>query len=225
MKVLLIEDEQKTGSSIKEYLQDEFKFEVSWQTDGRQGCELAKTNQYDIIISDIIMPGMDGIGICRELRSLAIRTPILILSALYQPEDKIIGLNAGADDYLAKPFDFGELFARINALVRRNSNPQVNQTRQFADISIHYETLDVFRQGNKINLTPKEFALLDYFIQNKERVIPKMELLEQVWGLSNEINTNVVEVYVNYLRNKLDKSYSKRLIHTHFGVGYILKEE
>ena len=151
--------------------------------------------------------------------------PILILSALYQAEDKVQGLNAGADDYLAKPFDFGELYARINALVRRSQKPQVSNIITYSEISINLSNLEVWRNGQKISLTPKEFALMEFFMRNKERVISKQELLEKVWNLTHEISTNVIEVYVNYLRNKIDKGFDKRLIHTHFGMGYILKEE
>lgn len=225
MRVLLIEDEQKTGYSVQSYLKDECKFEVIWLKNGLEGLEMAKKESFDIILSDIILPGIDGIKICSELRNLDIKTPILILSALYQAEDKVQGLNAGADDYLAKPFDFGELYARINALVRRSQKPQVSNIITYSEISINLSNLEVWRNGQKISLTPKEFALMEFFMRNKERVISKQELLEKVWNLTHEISTNVIEVYVNYLRNKIDKGFDKRLIHTHFGMGYILKEE
>jgi len=225
MRVLLIEDEQKTGYSVQSYLKDECRFEVIWLKNGLEGLEMAKKESFDIILSDIILPGIDGIKICSELRNLDIKTPILILSALYQAEDKVQGLNAGADDYLAKPFDFGELYARINALVRRSNKPQVSNILIYSEISINLSNLEVWRNGQKISLTPKEFALMEFFMRNKERVISKQELLEKVWNLTHEISTNVIEVYVNYLRNKIDKGFDKRLIHTHFGMGYILKEE
>jgi two-component system copper resistance phosphate regulon response regulator CusR len=225
MRVLLIEDEQKTGYSVQSYLKDECRFEVIWLKNGLEGLEMAKKESFDIILSDIILPGIDGIKICSELRNLDIKTPILILSALYQAEDKVQGLNAGADDYLAKPFDFGELYARINALVRRSQKPQVSNIITYSEISINLSNLEVWRNGQKISLTPKEFALMEFFMRNKERVISKQELLEKVWNLTHEISTNVIEVYVNYLRNKIDKGFDKRLIHTHFGMGYILKEE
>lgn len=225
MRVLLIEDEQKTGYSVQSYLKNECRFEVIWLKNGLEGLEMAKKESFDIILSDIILPGIDGIKICSELRNLDIKTPILILSALYQAEDKVQGLNAGADDYLAKPFDFGELYARINALVRRSQKPQVSNIITYSEISINLSNLEVWRNGQKISLTPKEFALMEFFMRNKERVISKQELLEKVWNLTHEISTNVIEVYVNYLRNKIDKGFDKRLIHTHFGMGYILKEE
>ncbi len=225
MRVLLIEDEQKTGYSVQSYLRDECGFEVIWLKNGLEGLEMAKIEAFDIILSDIILPGIDGIKICSELRNLDIKTPILILSALYQAEDKVQGLNAGADDYLAKPFDFGELYARINALVRRSNKPKASNILIYSEISINLSNLEVWRNGQKIFLTPKEFALMEFFMRNKERVISKQELLEKVWNLTHEISTNVIEVYVNYLRNKIDKGFDKRLIHTHFGMGYILKEE
>ncbi|HOJ89683.1 MAG TPA: response regulator transcription factor, partial [Saprospiraceae bacterium] len=210
MRVLLIEDEQKTGYSVQSYLRDECGFEVIWLKNGLEGLEMAKIEAFDIILSDIILPGIDGIKICSELRNLDIKTPILILSALYQAEDKVQGLNAGADDYLAKPFDFGELYARINALVRRSNKPKASNILIYSEISINLSNLEVWRNGQKIFLTPKEFALMEFFMRNKERVISKQELLEKVWNLTHEISTNVIEVYVNYLRNKIDKGFDKR---------------
>jgi two-component system copper resistance phosphate regulon response regulator CusR len=157
---------------------------------------------------------------------MGITVPLLIISALYEAEDKVVGLNAGADDYLSKPFDFKELLARIQALLRRSNPALIAQTKiSFADLEMNLFTLEVYRSGIKIVLTPREFALLEYFVRNPNRVIPKLELLERVWSLNENINTNVIEVYVNYIRNKIDKSFPNKLIHTHFGVGYILKND
>lgn len=224
MKVLLIEDEQKTAASIKSWLEDA-RFKVDCAFDGFTGRRLAGHNEYDVIISDIVMPGTNGIDFCRYLRDKGVQTPILLLSALSRPEDKVLGLNAGADDYMAKPFDFYELLARINALTRRPGRPTEDPVKlSFADLELNLHSLEVWRAGVKIILTPREFALLEYLVRNQGRVIPKAEISEKVWNLDVEINTNVIEVYVGYLRNKIDKGFGKRLIHTHFGVGYVLKE-
>ena len=223
MTILLIEDEPKTAQTIKSWL-EEGQIGVDCAFDGPSGRQLAEQNEYDVIISDVMMPKMNGIDLCRHFREAGIRTPILLLSALSQPEDKVAGLNAGADDYLAKPFDFHELLARINALVRRHA-PQLAQTNKlaFADVELNLDTLEVWRDGTKITLTPREFGLLEYFIRNQGRVLSKIEILEKVWGVDVVINTNVIEVYVNYLRNKIDKGFDQKLIHTHFGAGYIFK--
>ncbi len=224
MKILIIEDEPKTAQSLRAYLEEECQAEVDCAFDGYSGKRFAQQNQYDIILTDVVLPHINGIELCRQLREIGIKVPILILSALYQPEDKVVGLNAGADDYLSKPFDFHELAARLQALMRRVNQTLIPQTKLFfADLEMNLSTLEVWRDGNKITLTPREFALLEYLVRNPGRVIPKSEILERVWGLNEDINTNVIEVYVNYVRNKVDKGFLVKLIHTHFGVGYILK--
>ena len=225
MKILLIEDEPKMALSIKVWL-EEHQLEVDCVFDGRTGLLFAEKTNYDVIVSDVIMPAMNGIELCQQLRFKGNGTPVLLLSALSQVEDKVTGLDAGADDYLAKPFDFHELLARIKALYRRQQQQQFANTpvrMVFEDLELNLDTLEVWRSGTKIALTPREFDLIEFFIKNQGRVIPKSEILESVWGLDVEINTNVIEVYVNYLRNKIDKGFDKKLIHTHFGVGYILK--
>jgi two-component system, OmpR family, copper resistance phosphate regulon response regulator CusR len=225
MKVLLIEDEPKTAQSIKTWL-EEAQFHVDCAFDGFTGQRFATRNEYDVIISDVILPQINGIDLCKYFREEGIHTPILMLSALSQPEDKVAGLNAGADDYLSKPFDFNELLARIYALMRRAVQPAASaQKLLFADLELNLDTLEAWRQGTKIILTPREFALIEYFIKNQGRVLPKSELAEKVWNIDAEMNTNVIEVYIGYLRNKIDKGFAKPLIHTHFGVGYILKSE
>lgn len=224
MKVLIIEDEPKTAQALCAYLEEECLAKVDCFFDGDSGKSAALQCCYDVILTDIVLPKLNGIDLCSQLREAGVRTPILILSALHQPEEKVAGLNAGADDYLSKPFHFKELVARIQALVRRSGQPQPLASRlQFEDLTVDLATLEVWRAQQKIVLTPREFALLEYFLRNPNRVIPKMEILENVWGLNEGINTNVVEVYLNYIRNKVDKGFSKKLLHTHFGVGYILK--
>lgn len=225
MKLLLIEDEPKTVQSIKQGL-EENGYEVDIAYDGLIGKQLAKNNSYQLIISDIIIPGINGIELCRELRSAGDETPILMLTALGSTDDKVTGLDAGADDYLVKPFEFKELLARVRALTKRGSSiSQTAQILRFADLEVSMDAKTVHRSGNKINLTAREFNLLVYLIRNQGRVISKVEIAEHVWDIGFDTGTNVIEVYVNYLRKKIDKDYPVKLIHTQFGMGYVMKIE
>ena len=225
MKVLLIEDEPKTVQSLKQGLEED-GYEVDIAYDGLMGKQLAKNNSYQLIISDIIIPGINGIELCREIRKSGDNTPILMLTALGTTDDKVTGLDAGADDYLVKPFEFKELLARVRALTKRGSNTShTAQLLRFADLEISFDAKTVHRSGNKINLTAREFNLLVYLIRNQGRVISKVEIAEQVWDIGFDTGTNVIEVYVNYLRKKIDKDYPVKLIHTQFGMGYVLKLE
>ncbi|MCF0058748.1 response regulator [Dyadobacter sp. CY356] len=225
MKLLLIEDEPKTVQSLKQGL-EENGYEVDIAYDGLIGKQLAKKGGYQLIISDIIIPGINGIELCRELRHSGDETPILMLTALGSTDDKVTGLDAGADDYLVKPFEFKELLARVRALTKRGSAiSQTAQILRFADIEVSMDAKTVHRSGNKINLTAREFNLLVYLIRNQGRVVSKVEIAEQVWDIGFDTGTNVIEVYVNYLRKKIDKDYPVKLIHTQFGMGYVLKIE
>ncbi|WP_439558619.1 response regulator [Dyadobacter sp.] len=225
MKLLLIEDEPKTLQSIKQGL-EENGYEVDIAYDGLIGKQLAKNNAYQLIISDIIIPGINGIELCREIRSWGNETPILMLTALGTTDDKVTGLDAGADDYLVKPFEFKELLARVRALTKRGAAVgHTAQVLRFADLEVSLDAKTVHRSGNKINLTAREFNLLVYLIRNQGRVISKVEIAEQVWDIGFDTGTNVIEVYVNYLRKKIDKDYPVKLIHTLFGMGYVLKVE
>nr|WP_295922462.1 response regulator transcription factor [uncultured Dyadobacter sp.] len=225
MKLLLIEDEPKTLQSIRQGL-EENGYEVDIAYDGLIGRQLARSNVYQLIISDIIIPGINGIELCREIRSWGDETPILMLTALGTTDDKVTGLDAGADDYLVKPFEFKELLARVRALTKRGSTvSHTAQVLRFADLEVSLDAKTVYRSGNKINLTAREFNLLVYLIRNQGRVISKVEIAEQVWDIGFDTGTNVIEVYVNYLRKKIDKDYPVKLIHTQFGMGYVLKVE
>jgi two-component system copper resistance phosphate regulon response regulator CusR len=225
MKLLLIEDEPKTVQSIKQGLEED-GYEVDIAYDGLIGKQMAKNNTYQLIISDIIIPGINGIELCREIRKGGDETPILMLTALGSTDDKVTGLDAGADDYLVKPFEFKELLARVRALTKRGSSiSQTAQILRFADLEISMDAKTVHRSGNKINLTAREFNLLVYLIRNQGRVISKVEIAEQVWDIGFDTGTNVIEVYVNYLRKKVDRDYPVKLIHTQFGMGYVLKTE
>lgn len=225
MKVLLIEDEEKVVRSLQKGL-NEHQIEVDFALEGPAGLELAETNEYDVIISDIIVPGLTGTELTKKLRAKGNHTPVLMLTALTATDDKVDGLEAGADDYMTKPFEFKELLARIKALSRR-SKDSANQKQviSYGGIEMNLTAREIHRDGVKVELTPKEFALMEYFIRNQGRAISKVEIAEKVWDINFETNSNVVEVYVNYLRNKIDKPFGTKLIHTVFGQGYILKVE
>ena len=223
MKILLIEDEPKTSLFIKKGL-EENGFEVDSADDGKAGKHLALRNQYDLIISDVIMPGMNGRQLCQELREAKVETPVLLLTALNSTDDIVDGFNSGADDYLSKPFEFRELLVRIRALGKRHQRTAPAGTlRTVADLVMDCSSKIVTRAGRRIDLTVKEFALLEYFLRNKDRVIPRAELSKNVWNVDFDTGTNMVEVYVNYLRKKMDRDFDTKLIHTYIGMGYALK--
>ncbi len=224
MKILLIEDERKTVQYIKMGL-EENGYEVDTAEDGKSGKNLAFRNPYNLIITDVILPELNGRDLCRELRAAKVETPILMLTALGETDDVVEGLDSGADDYLAKPFEFKELLARIRSLLKRQPKyPQNDNELRFADLVLDINSKGVARAGKKIELTSKEFSLLEYFLRNQGRVIPRAELSKHVWNVDFDTGTNMVEVYVNYLRKKIDKDFDSKLIHTQFGMGYILKE-
>jgi DNA-binding response OmpR family regulator len=223
MNILLIEDEAHVSSFIKKGLEEE-SFHVDVAFDGYTGKQLALLETYDVILLDIILPQINGLEVCRILREEKIKTPILMLTALGSTENIVVGLETGADDYLLKPFKFKELLARINALIRRNQNRIINPVFKLADLELNDSTKEVRRDGQIIKLTAREFSLLQFFINNLGVVKSRMQIMESVWGNAYDNNSNVVDVYVNYLRNKIDKDFSPKLIHTITGMGYILKE-
>lgn len=223
MRILLIEDEAKTIQSLRQGL-EELNWTVDAATDGDAGWRYITENQYDVIVSDIMMPGTDGLEICRRLRAQGQKTPVLLLSALGHTDDKVIGLEAGADDYLSKPFEFREFVARVKALARRPaSTVRPENILLFADLEQNLDAKTVRRGGRDLLLTPREFALLEFFMRNPGRVLSKTEIAGKVWDLDFDTGTNVIEVYVNYLRNKVDKGFERKLIQTQFGQGYVLK--
>jgi two-component system, OmpR family, copper resistance phosphate regulon response regulator CusR len=223
MKILVIEDEARTVQLIKQGLEEQ-QWEVDVAYDGLIGLQLATRNPYAIIISDIILPGMSGLDLCRKLREKGVVSPILLLTALGTTDDKILGLDAGADDYLVKPFEFRELMARIRALTRRNfGSIQTANNLKIADLEMDLDAKTVTRNGKEITLTAKEFALLEYFIRHQGRVISKVELAEKIWDITFDTGTNVIEVYVNFLRKKIDKDFEPKLLHTQIGMGYVMK--
>jgi len=225
IKILLIEDEPKTVQSLKQGL-EENNYDVSIAYDGHMGKQLALTHTYQLIVSDIIIPGINGLDLCKELRAQGIQTPILMLTALSTTDDKLNGFEAGADDYLPKPFDFKEFLARVKALIKRSNQTILDaQVLKFADLEMDLNSSLVNRAGQMIHLTSKEFQLLEYFLRNQEKVISKAEIAENIWEVEDENSSNLIEVYVNYLRKKVDKGFSSKLIHTQFGMGYILRQE
>jgi two-component system copper resistance phosphate regulon response regulator CusR len=223
MRILLIEDESKTLQSLRQGL-EENGWTVNTASDGLAGLRLAQKNEYDVIVSDVTMPGLTGIELCKQLREEGLATPILLLTALSHTDDKVSGLDAGADDYLAKPFEFKELMARIKALARRPVTAlRTENILRFGDLEQNLDAKTVRRAGQEIILTPREFALLELFLRHPGKVLSKIEIAEKVWDVDFDTGTNVVEVYINYLRNKLDKGFTQKLIHTQFGQGYLLK--
>lgn len=223
MHILLIEDEPKTLHYIKKGLEENL-YKVDTAEDGKTGKHLALRNAYNLIITDIIMPGLNGKELCLQLREAQIETPILMLTALATTEDVVAGLDSGADDYLAKPFEFKELLARIRSLTKRQKVLGSDQLRM-ADLVMDLSRKTVQRAGKPIELTAKEFALLEYFMRHPTKVISRSELAKNVWNVDFDTGTNMVEVYVNYLRKKMDRDFDKKLLHTQFGMGYVLKED
>ena len=211
--------------SLKKGL-EEHQIEVDFAYDALLGKRLSQSNDYAVIISDVILPGMNGFELLRQIRRDGNHTPVLLLTALGQTDDKVLGFDAGADDYLTKPFEFRELLMRVKALARLPiESYQPDPELRFSDIFMDLKTKEFFRAGRKIPLTPREFALMEYFLRNPGRVISKTEISEQVWNLNFDTGTNVIEVYVNFLRKKIEKGFSNKLIHTQLKNGYILREE
>ncbi len=224
MKVLLIEDEPGVSTFIRKGLEEE-GHEVQVAFDGQTGLSLARQFPADLIILDVILPHMNGRELCRTLRAEGHTEPILMLTALNNTDDVVKGLDAGADDYLAKPFQFKELLARFRALARRNrSAGGTNTTLSLADLEMDLNSKIVLRGEEEIRLTAREFNLLEYLLRNKGRVVSRVDILENVWEINFDPGTNVIDVYVNYLRKKIDKGHDQKLIHTVVGMGYVMKE-
>ncbi|KQB38967.1 Response regulator with CheY-like receiver domain and winged-helix DNA-binding domain [Flavobacterium daejeonense] len=223
MKLLIVEDEPHLLSIIRRGLSENDN-EVSVAQNGTTALEMILNEDFDVVILDIMLPDINGIEICKKLRAEKNFVPILLLTALGTTENIVTGLNSGADDYLVKPFKFTELEARIAALARRsNQKHQPNSLIQIVDLEIDNRAKSVKRNGEVIQLTAKEFKLLQYLANNPEIILSREQILDNVWGISFDMNTNVVDVYINYLRNKIDKPFQNKLIHTIKGLGYILK--
>ena len=223
MRILLVEDDQAQAGFIVKGLKQE-GFIVDHAVDGEAGLRLARTGTYDLTVVDIMLPGMDGLELIQRMRGYGIQTPVLILSARDSVDDRVKGLHAGGDDYLVKPFAFSELVARIHALLRRAGRIEEPTTITVGDLKMDLVRRKVYRAGQAIDLQPKEFALLEYLVRNAGRVVSKTMIMEHVWHYNFDPQTNVVEVRIFHLREKVDRPFEKPLIHTIRGVGYVLEE-
>ncbi|GAA4408497.1 response regulator transcription factor [Nibrella viscosa] len=222
MKVLLVEDEERVVSFIRKGISAE-GYEVTVAYDGRTGLSLFRKDVYDIVILDVNLPQMNGFELCRLIRLENEDVPVLMLTALDSLADKADGFNAGADDYLVKPFEFQELLLRLRALTRRHG-PKQKQILRLADLELNLDTKTVTRAGQRIDLTTREYSLMEYLMLNKGKIISRVDISERVWNLNFDSNTNIIDVYVSYLRKKIDKGFSPKLLHTIVGMGYVLRE-
>ncbi len=222
MRILVVEDEKKVARFLQQGLEEEH-YTVDISHDGNEGLTMAETGSYDVIILDVMLPGKDGFEITRELRSERMTTPILMLTAKIATEDKVAGLDSGADDYLTKPFAFAELLARVRSLLRRGTQEKTIQLTA-ADLELDTVTHRAHRGGKAIELTAKEYSLLEFLLRNKDRVLSRTIIAEHIWDYHFDTGTNLIDVYINHLRNKVDTGFDLKLIHTVRGVGYVLKE-
>lgn len=224
-KILIIEDEPKVAGFIKKGL-EENNFKADIVLDGLKGLETAQNKKYDLIILDLNLPSLNGQKICTELREKNINTPIIMLTALSSIDDKILGFKNGANDYIIKPFEFRELIARMNVhLSHKSKKETVNQNNilKIADLEMNLET-KIVKRGNKvIDLTAKEISLLELFMRNEGKVFSRKEIAEKIWEIKFDSGTNVIDVYINFLRKKIDKNFEPKLIHTYIGLGYVLR--
>ena len=226
IKVLLIEDEKKIADALSKGLR-ELDYHVEVAYDGSIGLRLFGSKAFDLVITDINLPGVNGFELCKTIRSRDQHIPIIMLTALASTEDKIEGFDAGADDYISKPFEFKELVVRIRALLKRTLNQQLpsGNILKVGGLELNLDSKEVTRDNIPVSLTAKEFQLLEYFMRNRNRVLSRADIAEKVWELDFDTRTNVIDVYVNFLRNKIDKDFKDKLIHTQFGMGYIMKEK
>ena len=222
MRILIVEDEKKVARFIQQGLEEEH-YTVDVAHDGDRGAVLAETQSYDLLILDVMLPKMSGIEVTQRIRANKVSTPVLMLTAKTSTEDKVAGLDSGADDYLTKPFAFAELLARVRSLLRRGSKEK-STTLTIDDLVLDTVTHKARRGTRAIELTAKEYALLEYFLRNKDRVLSRTIISEHIWDYNFDTGTNLIDVYVNHLRNKVDAGFDTRLIHTVRGVGYVMRE-
>ena len=222
MRILIVEDEKALANNLKRGLSEEgYSADVAY--DGEEGGFMAETEPYDLIILDIMLPKVDGFTVLKNIRKQKIKTPVLMLTARDAVSDKIKGLDTGADDYVIKPFDFDELLARVRALLRRKGEVK-SAVLDIGDLEIDTAGHQVKRGGKDINLSAREYALLEYLAYNKDRVVTRIDISEHIYDYDFDLDSNIIDVYINFLRNKIDKGFEKKLIHTVRGAGYILKE-
>jgi DNA-binding response OmpR family regulator len=224
-RILLVEDEQKIADTLKLGLtEDGYYVETAY--DGTIGWKLFQQNKYDLVILDINLPGITGYDLCKKIRNRNTNVPVIMLTALGSLNDKIEGYDSGADDYIIKPFEFKELLMKIRVFLKRTShqNIPVGTVLKAGDLEMNLDSKEVKRGDANINLTAKEFQLLEYLMRNKNRVVSRSDIAINVWDIDFDTNTNVIDVYINYVRNKVDKKFDRKLIHTQVGMGYILKD-
>ena len=226
IKILVIEDEKRVADLLKIGL-EENGYQVLVAYDGEMGWRLFQSNDFQLIISDIILPKLNGFELCQKIRKADEEIPILMLTALGTADDKLEGFDMGADDYMVKPFDFRELLARVRVLLKRRAVTKVDVVKEisYADLYINLERQEVTRNGEPIKLSPKEYNLLVYLVENAEKVVSRVEIAEKVWNTHFDTGTNFIDVYINYLRKKMDKNFEVKLIHTKPGVGFILTDK
>jgi two-component system copper resistance phosphate regulon response regulator CusR len=224
INILIIEDEQRLAEILRKQLEDSgYNTEIA--NDGYIGKQLIEKNSYNLIILDINLPLINGYDLCRDIRKTNSNIPIIMLTALGTQDNKVTGFDVGADDYVTKPFDFRELLARINVFLRRSDSTSISEKLKIADLEIDLNTKTVTRAEKKIELTAKEYSLLETFLRNKEKLLTREFIIEQVWGIDFDPSTNIIDVYVNYLRKKIDRDFEPKLIHTKFGFGFYCSEK
>lgn len=226
IQILVIEDEKRVADLLKIGL-EENGYQVMIAYDGEMGWRLYQSNNFQLVISDIILPKLNGFELCQRIRQIDEQTPILMLTALGTADDKLEGFDMGADDYMVKPFDFRELVARVRVLLKRRTVAKTEVVKEisYADLTIYLERQEVTRKGEPIKLSPKEYNLLVYLIEKAEKVVSRVEIAEKVWNTHFDTGTNFIDVYINYLRKKMDKNFEVKLIHTKPGVGFILTDK
>jgi len=225
INILIVEDEQRLADILKKQLEESgFNAEIAY--DGYVGKQLVERNKYNLIILDINLPLINGYDLCKEIRKTNSNIPIIMLTAFGTPDNKIAGFNVGADDYIVKPFDFRELLARVNVFIRRSDSNVMNPEKiGIADLEMDLNTKTVTRASKKIDLTAKESLLLETFLKNKDKLLTREFIIEQVWGIEFDPNTNIIDVYINYLRKKIDKDFEPKIIHTKFGFGFYCSDK
>lgn len=225
-KILFVEDDIRIAQIVQKGLIEQ-QFDIKLETNGSIAFQAIQNENFDIVITDIMLPGINGIELCKNIKKIKTDIPIIMLTALGTTDDKVEGFDAGADDYLVKPFEMRELIARIKVLLKRyqKSKSMNSPVLKYADIELNTHTKMVKRNNAEIHLTPKEFNLLQYMLENPERVLSRTEIAEKVWDTHFDTGTNFIDVYINYLRKKIDKGFDKKLIHTKSGMGFILKKD
>ncbi len=223
-RILIVEDEKKIADTLQVGLMEN-GYQVQVAYDGGMGLHHFTTGKYNLLILDINLPGINGLEICKKVRQQDATLPVMMLTSMGTLADKLDGYNVGADDYLVKPFEFKELLMKINVLLKRSKQNSAAQRNilQLADLVMNLDSKEVTRSNVKVNLTAKEFQLLEYFMHNQNKVLSRAEISLNVWGIDFDTNTNIIDVYINYLRNKIDKNFNPKLIHTQTGMGYIIK--